>query len=244
MFDDTELQDNQQVPAEEVNTIPLSSAEAPVEEVKQPQESSEVKNFRALREKTERIERERDEAIRVIKEMQSRNQPVAQEEEDLNFTIDPDAIAEGKHLSKVDKRIRKLQTELQSYKQRTQEELIEAKIKAAYPDFDKIVNNANIAQLQEQYPELAATIGSSTDLYSKAVSAYTMIKKFGIVQDDPYESDRLRAQANAKKPKSLAALSPSQGDSPLSQANAFAQGLTDDLKKQLHKEMIAAIKSR
>lgn len=35
-------------------------------------------------------------------------------------------------------------------------------------------------------------------------------------------------------------LSPQQGDSPLSKANAFANGLTEDLKKQLQKEMFEA----
>jgi hypothetical protein len=56
-------------------------------------------------------------------------------------------------------------------------------------------------------------------------------------------ADKLRAQKNAAKPKPLASVNPQQGDSPLSKANAFANGLTDDLKKQLRKEMEDARRS-
>ncbi len=46
-----------------------------------------------------------------------------------------------------------------------------------------------------------------------------------------------RIQKNASKPKPLASVNPQQGDSPLSRANAFANGLTEELKDQLRKEM-------
>ena len=59
----------------------------------------------------------------------------------------------------------------------------------------------------------------------------------GIYREDNYSKDRDKAQSNASKPKPLASVSPQQGDSPLSRANAFANGLTDELKSQLRKEM-------
>jgi hypothetical protein len=40
------------------------------------------------------------------------------------------------------------------------------------------VSQENIARLREDYPELANTLHATTDLYSKAVSAYTLIKQF------------------------------------------------------------------
>jgi hypothetical protein len=94
------------------------------------------------------------------------------------------------------------------------------------------------------YPELAETLGSSSNLYGKAVSAYTMIKNLGIYQEDQYSPDKQKAQANAAKPRPLASVGTQQGDSPLTRANAFAEGLTDDLKRQLRKEMAEAIKRR
>jgi hypothetical protein len=53
------------------------------------------------------------------------------------------------------------------------------------------------------------------------------------------------AHKNASKPKPLASVSPQQADSPLSKANAFANmPLSKEVKNQLHKEMIAAMKGR
>jgi hypothetical protein len=57
-------------------------------------------------------------------------------------------------------------------------------------------------------------------------------------------ADRAAAQKNASKPKPLASVSPQQGDSPLSRANAFANGLTPELQKQLRQEMEEARKNR
>ena len=67
-----------------------------------------------------------------------------------------------------------------------------------------------------------------------------IMKKFGIYREDPHSEDRIRALRNTQKPKPITSVSPQQGDSPLSKANAFANGLTEDLKAQLRKEMAAA----
>jgi hypothetical protein len=68
------------------------------------------------------------------------------------------------------------------------------------------------------------------------------MKTFGI-HKDIYESDRLKALKNSQKPRPLASVSPQQGDGPLSKANAFANGMTAELKEQLRKEMYAARKN-
>jgi len=70
-----------------------------------------------------------------------------------------------------------------------------------------------------------------------------MVKKLGIYKPDNYEKDRAHVATNANKPRSSASISPQQGDSPLSNANAFADGLTPELKKKLYAEMLEA-KSR
>jgi hypothetical protein len=141
------------------------------------------------------------------------------------------------------RKIKALEQKIQGYQQQSAESTVEAKLKYQYPDFDKIVSADNIRQLSSSYPELAATINSSSDLYSKAVSAYTLIKKLGIAPaEDMYSQEREVAQRNAAKPRPLASVSPQQGDSPLSHANAFANGLTPELRKQLHKEMVEAMK--
>jgi len=209
--------------------------------VPQPVETDKEKNLRLLREKASRVERERDEAIRRLQEIEARSAQAAPQPEDEEFHIGPDELAEGKHLAKVVKKIRKLEEELKGYRQQASVDTTETRLKAQYPDFDKIVTKEHIETLRDMYPEIAQTIHSSPDLYSRAASAYTIIKKMGIYQDTgALEPDRALAQKNAFKPKPTASIAPQQGDSPLSKANAFANGLTPELKDQLIKEMQAA----
>lgn len=204
-------------------------------------ETDKEKNLRLLREKANRVERERDEALRRLQEIEARSAQAAPQPEDDDVHIGPDELAEGKHLSKVVKKIRKLEEELKGYRQQASVDTTEARLKAQYPDFDKIVNKDNVEMLREMYPEIAQTIHTSPDLYSRAASAYTIIKKLGINQDsDAYEAEKAAAQKNAYKPKPTASIAPQQGESPLSRANAFANGLTPELKDQLLKEMQAA----
>lgn len=200
------------------------------------------RNVRALREKAKRadeLERERDELMRAYIAMQSKTQNVTPPEEE--FTIAPGDLVEGKHLTNLERKYQKKLEELEKkyagYEQKNQEMAIENRIKYSYPDFDKVVSPENIEYLRENEPELAQTLNSSSDLYSKAVSAYKLIKKLGIYRDDNFQQERSTAQRNAAKPKSSATISPQQGESPLSNANAFANGLTKDLKNKLWAEM-------
>jgi hypothetical protein len=211
--------------------------EQPVQEVQQSYKPAPQESWKMLREKAERAERRAEELERMILEAQSKKQP--ETEEDLNVSVEDDSLVEGKHLSKVNKKIQNLERQLKQYEQQSSLSSTEIKLKTQYPDFDSVVSADNLNNLRSMYPEIAHTINSSSDLYSKAVAAYTMIKKLGISpQEDLYKQEKELAQRNAAKPKSLASISPQQGDSPLSKANAFANGtLTDELKAQMWKEM-------
>lgn len=229
----SEVSEISENPSVDENVVPVEQQDA---KKPGPQES-----FKALREIKERAERERDEYARRLKEYEERHQqsPTPQQElsEDDDITLGPDELAEGKHLSKVGKKIKKLEQQLHQYQQHAQTMAIETRLKSEYPDFDKIVSKTNIDLLREMHPHIANTLNSATDLYSKAVSAYTLIKNLGIHVEDTYVQDRQLAQKNSSKPRPLASVSPQQGDSPLSRANAFANGLTEELKTQLRKEM-------
>lgn len=237
MFDE---QENQSI-EETIN----NEAEISNEEVVQHQENSPQKNFRELRQKMERMQRERDEALNYIKNIEAKatasnyNNPV----DDEDFSLDPDAIAEGKHISRVNNKIKKLEEQIKSYQQQSHESVTEAKLKSKYADFDKVVSQDNVEALRKSHPEIWATINSTSDLYNKAVSAYTLIKELRLSPDDSYDADKIAVQKNVSKPRPLTSVSPQQGDSPLSRANAFAGGLTDDLKDQLRKEMELARRS-
>lgn len=203
---------------------------------KQEERSPEKENWRLMREREKQLERERDEAHRRLKEYESliaSKQHVEEDEVNLN----PDDIPEWKH---VDKKIKGLEKKLAGYQQMAAEAAVEARLKAQYPDFDSVVNANSIDILKTTYPELASTINSSGDLYNKAVSAYTIIRNMGIMPDsNSYARDRELAHKNTSKPRPLASVSPQEGsDGPLSKANAFANGLTEELKTQLYKEMM------
>lgn len=210
-------------------------------------ESQAKKSFRDVIAAKRKAERERDEYLRRIEELEARSHreqaatPKEQAEEDEDFHLGADDIAEGKHIAKVDKRaqnkIKALEDRLAKYESKTAEERTETQLRAKYSDFDKVVSRDNIDLLTEAYPELARSLYSTNDLYTKAVSAYTLIKKFGIYQESPFTSEKAVALKNVAKPRPLASVSPQQGDSPLTRANAFANGLTDELKAQLRKEM-------
>lgn len=250
MYNDNETIDAQTIEAQTESEVPQEATqEEPLHEVQEQREveTDKAMNFRALREAKEKAERERDEAIKVLREAYSAQQrPVVEEPEyEEGFSIAPDDIVEGKHLSKVDKKIKQLEKQIQQYQKQSQEVALETRIKAQYPDFDAVVSKQNVEMLQAAHPEIAQTLITSTDLYSKSVTAYKMIKQLGIYQDPAqYQMDVTRAQKNLAKPRPVASVSPQQGEGALSKANAFAGGLTDELKAQIYKEMVAAIKNR
>ena len=85
---------------------------------------------------------------------------------------------------------------------------------------------------------------NNPDLYTKGASAYTIIKQMGIAPGSSLEADKERAERNLAKPRPLASVASSQGnESPLQRANAFANGLTEELRQQLHKEMIESMRN-
>jgi len=65
-----------------------------------------------------------------------------------------------------------------------------------------------------------------------------MIKNLGIHKEEQFVEEKKRIQANALKPRlSPAVAAQQQGESPLTKANMFAEGLTPELQSQLKREM-------
>lgn len=227
-----EASEIQEQPEQQVE-VQADVEEAPAPKPEPAQESYQAMNFRRLKEINERLERENREYQKMLASQKAAEEP----QEDLDFSLGADDLAEGKHLSKVQQKIKRLENQLKQQQQQTYEQLTEARVKAQFPDFEQVVSTDNIKMFSELYPEVAESINAHQDLYKKAVAAYTMIKKFGIIPDESYKADVEKAQKNALKPKPLASVNPQQGESPLSRANAFANGLTPELAKQLRKEM-------
>lgn len=207
------------------------------------QETPAQMSWRQLREKADKAERERDELARQMQRYTQKEPQKAPEEEDEQIRLQPDDLVEGKHLSQYDKKIRKLEAQLKDYQSKTYEVNAETKIKQEFPDYDKVVTQESLYILQSQFPELAQSISSNPDLYSKAKAAHLAITRLGINPNDTTQQQET-INKNISKPKPLASISPQQGDSPLTRANAFASGLTQELKDQLYKEALEAANSR
>ena len=223
---------------EEASSEPIQEA-APATQpspVEQQTAKDKESNVFYLRKLADQAARERDDALRRLQEIEYQKSAKV-ESPDEDISVKDDELVEGKHLNKYAKRIKQLEQQQKQYIQQTTESTAEMRLKAQYSDFDKVMTLENVQMFSTAYPELAKTINSSNDLYEKASSAYTLIKKFGIYNDQPFEADKQKALANASKPRPLASVSPQQGDSPMQRANAFSNGLTKELKEQLLKEM-------
>jgi len=230
---------------------------APVVEVQEVQEIQEPvapttprmdKRLKVLMDKAARMEQERNEAMQRLQRLEeeakskwrAETQFTQSESIDEEINLAPDELAEGKHLKAMQAKMRKMEDALRAQQQQSATVQAQALLKARHPDFDKIVSAENVAVLKELHPEIYQTLSSNNDLYTTGSSAYTIIKNLGIHVEDVYEQDRAKIQKNVAKPKALATISPQRAESPLSQANAFAQGLTPALQKQLMEEMQAA----
>lgn len=207
-------------------------------------------NLRILRERSERAERERDELMRKLQDMQSQVSTSSQQkqmeklEEEVDYIsrLGDDDLSEGKHIKQLYKQIRNLEGQLKKTSQQSSQYTTEMRIKQDFPDFHTVASYDNLKKLREMDEDLADAILATKDPYKQHALAYKMVKKMGIHVDDVYQDDKKRARENTSKPRPLTSISPQQGESPLSHANAFANGLTDELKEKLRKEMYDARK--
>jgi hypothetical protein len=220
------VQDTQDVAQEVVEQV--------AQPLQQPQNNYQANNFKRLREEKERTERENAELLRAMRELQAKQ----------IVPNDDHLTQEEKIYKSLQQEIASLKSEVKEYHTQTSMMSTKARLQAQHPDFYSVVNEENIARLRDEYPEIAHTLDSSKDMYTGGVAAYTMIKKLGIGGQDMYKEEKELAQKNAAKPKNSASITPQQGQSPLSQANAFQHGLTDALKKQLNDEMNRAAAKR
>ena len=232
-------QTQQNVQSQEiVQPEPSATQEVQTQSTPTPSQPEQERNFRALRESKEKAERERDELLRQMQEMQKSQVPTESKEEGMSLA--PDDLVEWRHM---EKKFNELQDQIKSYQQQSSFSSAEAKLKMQYPDFDQVVTKENVELLKQTEPEMASSLLAGSDIYAKGISAYKLIKNLGLYKEDKYAQDRQMAAENAAKPRSTASVGVQSGQTPLSQANAFANGLTPDLRKQLLKEMNESRKS-
>jgi len=251
MVDQEQIEHIEETVQEETSVEETAEQEAPQEQPAQPKQQEPLPtssaqnemNVRRMREAKEKAERERDELFNRLETMEKKINPQPEPQQDAPIPYGADDLIEGKHLSQYERKLKNLEQQLQQYQKQTAETVVEAKIKTQYQDFESVVTKDNLDLLSETYPELASSMQSTPDLYTKAVTAYTLIKKLGIQPDQVYNPDQARVQINSTKPRPVASVAPQSGSSPLARANAFEGGLTDELKAALWKEMLEAKKN-
>lgn len=250
MIDDTQekqlLVEEPETPEQDtVQELPEAAQAEPAEEPT-PQQVSQKndseRNLAALRAKAEKAERERDELLAYLRAQQQPQTTQHQEpepEEEINYN-DEDLV-EGKHLKKERQRYQKelnsIKEELKQYKQHTYQYTLETRLRTEYPDIENVLTTENVHAFREANPNLATALAYAPDPYIQAVETYKQIKALGLVPEPEVQADKQRALKNMAKPKPTASISPQGSDSPLSRANAFAEGLTSERKAQLWKEM-------
>jgi len=240
-IDMVEEQVVEQVQEEAVEEAPQQTLQAaPEQSIEAELKSVKDENWRLLRQSKEKLQRELDEARELLAQRQAATKP-AEENIDLNdLGLSENDLAEGRHLLTIKKELAALKKAREEDLKRLTMSNVEMRIKNDFPDFEKVVSYENQKKLREIDPDVADAILATGDVYKAHSMAYKMIKLLNIHRDTSYDADKLKAQQNLAKPKSLSTIAPQKSESPLSHANAFANGLTPELKDQLVKEMFAA----
>lgn len=235
------MQEAVQETTEQVASAVEESPEQVAQTAPEPKKDLEY-NFVQLRQQAEAAQRERDIMARELQEIRAKLEPKTTQEPEPDIHINPDDFVEGKHLSAYDRKLKRLEQEMIAARKQAEQISSEALIRARYPDFDQVVTPEALQELQRDYPEIAATISTNTNLQTQAGAAYKIIKQLGTKAN--YNAEQAIIDKNQAKPKPMATLAPQHSDSPLTHANAFANGLTDDLKARMYKEMEDAIRNR
>lgn len=213
---------------------------APVESPKQ-EDDREI-NFRALREKAERLERERDEERRKYMEMQEelirKLTPSNKEPEPVEEEISPgDWLTFEQYQRKTAKIAEEAaRRAVEEERERRRREEAPTRIKSMYQDFDSVVTKENVLALNEREPEVAKALALIQDEEAKAIAAYKYIKTL-VPNIQSSASAQTRMAKNDNVPKSMSAVG---GSAPLAAASMFEKGLTPELRQRLYQDMMNA----
>jgi len=178
----TEQVEESHIPQESEVSEPEVSDKPSKEDIK-------ASNMQALRESRNKIQQERDDYARRLKEM---------EDNLKKKDVDDDDEYEDPTQKEL-KLIKRHLGEMSSNNSRM-------KLQSQFPDFGKVVNNDSITVLKHRFPEIASTLDQSTDIYTTGVSAYNIIKKFGLHEFEDNKEQAQRVQNNISKPRPVSSI--------------------------------------
>lgn len=207
-------------------------------------EEQQERNFAELRRLQEQKDRELELMRREIDQLrQSQYKPQPKDE----FGLPKDALAEVQQVEKiVEARLRERDEQYRRQLEQERQVSAERALNAQYKDLYQVLSTENLRRLEQEEPEIAASIASNPDVYSAKIAAYKQIKKLGI-SEESYNQTRVnqRLAENNQRPKNPAALAPRQGSQALAAAptnTGFAESITEDMASRYRKEMEDAIR--
>lgn len=194
--------------------------------------------------KADALQKERDEYYNLLKQIhessiRQQQQPRQEPEDDFDYnSIDDDDLPDGKTIKKVLQSEQRKRQQLEKYirdqQQFAYENQIRNELQSKFGDFDSVVSQENINKLRDMRPGLARSLHANPDLKEKAIETYYAIKDLGLYESASYSQDRERVKKNASKPRPTQSLGGRDTNDPLSYANAFSEGLTEELKRKLY----------
>lgn len=185
-----------------------------------------------------RTMQEREREIRELRDQLNQIQKAQKPEEDELATLSKDDILTVAQAEKlVSKRAAAIAEQVLKAREAS---TVDERLTNKFSDFSEVVSKENIETLKQTEPELALSLWKlQEDPYQQGVAAYKLLKKMGIGMKPESSPEKDKALANKQKPVSVNAVTK---QSALGNAHLFENGLTQELKNQLWKEMQQAMK--
>ncbi len=209
-------------------TIPENTAQPAQEQVKteeQPvipqQEAVEDPNWRAVREQRKKDKAAREEAEKRAADAQAQADALKAAMEaafakmpQQQYQQPQNEYQEETEDERLEKKVQAILTtrEAQAERNRIEREKTElpTKLRKAFPDYEKVINEETGAYLEYHHPEILRTILRAQENFESCSDTYHLVKKL-IPGLQEAKKDQAKTQANLLKPKS--ASSPSITDS-------------------------------
>lgn len=225
--------------AQEIATPETSPEE--IDNSSQPQvEDRQDRNWREMRRKNAELERkaqQQEELIATLIHQQKivpLNQPQADE---LDSIPDEDYIPKGSVKKLLKKEREEFRKEAREEAQRILAEQERANFHAnlckKFPDFDDVVNPETLELLEQQDPDLAATIVELKDPYKMGLQTYKYIKSMGLAAKAP--AQRRNKEVEKRIEQNQKSVQSPQAFDKRPMAQTFQ--LTEQMKQELWKEM-------
>lgn len=224
-------------------------------EAQQPQEAPQqeslpdrqAKNFRALKQNYEDAEARARAAEARARELEAKLSTLPEDDE---ININADDLAEGKHVTKLARKLKTLEKQVQESNARAAALSLENALQKEMPDIFQVVTQENAAKLREIDPEEADLILSIQDPHKQMKAAYKRIKAIlpqqqQASQINQYEQEL--ANHNRAKPRFADGIAGATngGIAPGFTASDNYQGpLTKELSKKYYQELLDAKRRR